>query len=113
MATLTVQSAAEGGGITFAAASGGGDVFPNDGKTLFIIHNEDASAATVTATAQNTATTKTGFGPVTKADAVQSVEATSVDVMGPFPITAFNNGSGQVAITYSSVTSMSVAAVRV
>jgi len=113
MATLTVQDAAEGGGITFVTGAGGGDVIPNDGKTILILWNDDASPSTVTVTAQDTTATAVGFGAVTKADAVQVVEANSADVMGPFPTTAFNNASGQIAVGYSSVTDLDVAAVRV
>ena len=113
MATLTVQDAAEGGGITFVTATGGGDVAPNDGKTLLVFWNDDASLAQVTVTAQDTTATAAGFGAVTKADAVKSIAANTADVMGPFPTTAFNNASGQIAVTYTSVTDLDVAAVRV
>ncbi len=113
MATLTVQDAAEGGGITFVAAAAGGDVFPNDGKTIIVLWNDDASLSVVTVTAQDTTASGVGFGAVTKADAVQSVEADSADVMGPFPVSAFNNASAQVAVTYSSVTDLEIAVIRV
>ncbi len=113
MATLTVQNAAEAGGITFTAAAAGGDVFPNDGKTIIVLWNDDASLSSVTVTAQDTTASGVGFGSVTKADAVQSVEADSADVMGPFPTSAFNTASGQVAVTYSSVTDLEIAAIRV
>ncbi len=113
MATLTVQNAAEGGGITFQTAAGGGDTFPNDGKTILVFWNDDASLAVVTCTAQDTTAAGVGFGSVTKADAVQSIEANTADVMGPFPTTAFNTAAGHVAVTYSSVTDLDVAAVRV
>ncbi len=113
MALLTVQDAAEGGGITFASAAGGGDTFPNDGKTVVILFLDDASPSTVTVTAQDTTATGAGFGAVTKADAVQVVEADTCDVMGPFPVSAFNNASAQVAIGYSNVTALTIAVVRV
>ncbi len=115
MATLTVQDSPEAGGVTFAAAASGGDVFANDGKTIFLILNVNAGAVrTVTATAQDTTATAPGFGAVTKASAVRAVPLASLDSMGPFPTTAFNNASGQVAITYSdSAADLTVAAVRV
>ncbi len=112
MALLTVQDAAEGGGITFAAVSSS-DTFPNDGKTIVILFNDDVGASTVTVTAQDTTATGAGFGAVTKADAVQVVEADTSDVMGPFPISAFNNASAQVAIGFSATTSFTIAVVRV
>ena len=113
MATLTVQNSPEAGGLTMAAAASGGDVFPNDGKTIIMLWNDDASLSSVTVTAQDTTASGAGFGSVTKASAVQSVEADSGDIMGPFPVSAFNNASGQIAVTYSSVTDLDVAAVRV
>ena len=113
MATLTVQNAAEGGGITFQTADSGGDVFPNDGKTILVFWNDDAALAVVTVTAQDTTATGVGFGAVTKANAVKSIAANTADVMGPFPTSAFNTASAQVAVTYSSVTDLDVAAVRV
>ncbi len=115
MATLTVQDSPEAGGVTFAAAAAGGDVYPNDGRTLLLVLNTHASLSrTTTVTAQDTTANAPGFGAVTKADAVQAVETATLDVMGPFPTTAFNNSSGQVAITYSdSADSLTVAAVRV
>ena len=112
MALLTVQDAKEAGGVTFAAASSS-DTFPNDGKTIVILFNDDASPSTATVTAQDTTASGVGFGAVTKADAVQVVEADTCDVMGPFPISAFNNASAQVAIGFSSVTDLEIAVVRV
>ena len=113
MATLAVQDAPEGGRVTFVPATGGGDVVPNDGKTVLVFWNDDASLAIVTVTAQDTTANAPGFGAVTKADAVKSIAANTADVMGPFPTTAFNNSSGQIVVTYSSVTDLDVAAVRV
>ncbi len=115
MATLTVQDSPEAGGVSFAAAASGGDAFPNDGKTLLLILNVNAGASrTVTVTAQDTTATVPGFGACTKADATEAVEQASLDVMGPFPTTAFNNASGQAVVTYSdSAADLTVAAVRV
>ena len=113
MATLAVQNAKEAGNVAFVAASGGGDVVPNDGKTVLLFWNDDSSLAIVTVTAQDTTATAAGFGAITKADAVKSIAADTADVMGPFPTTAFNNSSAQIVVTYSSVSDLAVAAVRV
>ena len=115
MATLTVVDSPEAGGVTFVSAASGGDVFANDGKTIFLILNVNAgSPRTITATAQDTTANAAGFGAVTKANAEQAVEQATLDCMGPFPTTAFNNSSGQVVITYSdSAADLTVAAVRV
>ena len=113
MATLSVQNAPEAGGVTFVTAAGGGDVVPNDGKTVLLFWNDDSSLAIVTVTAQDTTANAPGFGAITKADAVKSIAADTADLMGPFPTTAFNNSSGQIVVTYSSVSDLAVAAVRV
>ncbi len=113
MATLAVQDAPEAGGVTYVTAAGGGDVVPNDGKTILVFWNDDSALAVVTVTAQDTTANAPGFGAVTKADAVKSIAANTADVLGPFPTTAFNNASGQIVVTYSSVTDLDVAAVRV
>lgn len=113
MATLTVQTPGEDGGLTMAAADVSGDVYPNaGGDVYFICENADASSTTVTVTAQITSTSKDGFGPVTKGNGGGSVAAGAIEVFGPFPSSAFNNASGQVAVTYSSVTSLTVAAFK-
>ncbi len=115
MATLTVQDSPEAGGVSFTAAASGGDVFANDGKTILLILNVNAgSPRTITVTAQDTTAYAPGFGAVTKADATEAVEAATLDSMGPFPTTAFNNASGQAVVTYSdSAADLTVAAVRV
>ncbi len=112
MALLTVQNTKEGGAITFAAVSSS-DTFPNDGKTIVILFNDNASPSTATVTAQDTTASGVGFGAVTKADAVQVIEADTCDVMGPFPVSAFNNASAQVAIGFSVTTDLTIAVVRV
>ena len=112
MATLTVQTPGEDGGVVPVAADVAGDVYPNGGDVYLYVQNDDASSITVTVTAQNTATTKDGFGPVTKANGGGSVGANSVDIFGPFPTSAFNNSSGQVAVTYSAVANVTVAAFK-
>ena len=115
MATLAVVGSPEAGGVSFVAAASGGDVFANDGRTLFLVLNIHASnPRTVTATAQDTTANAAGFGACTKASAVRAVVQATLDCMGPFPVTAFNNSSGQVAITYSdSAADLTVVAVRV
>lgn len=113
MATLSLQTPSETGGITPVAADAGGDVFANTGKMYLLVHNGDASGITVTATAQNTSTSTADYGPLTKANAVTSVGAGATELIGPFPQTAFNNGSDQVAIGYSAVTSVTVAAIQI
>lgn len=115
MATLTIQNLVKSAelSVSYAAASAGGDVMPNDGKT--VLHFKNASAGSLTVTvASALASHDFGdpFGPYTRADVVVAVPAGGERFVGPFPGRAFNNGSGQAAITYSGVTSLTVAALR-
>src|SRR5436853_540222 len=105
MATLTVQRPALTG-ITpsYAAAAGGGDVFANDGYTVAHIKNASVGSITVTAAAP---------GAFNAAVAV-AIPAGEERIIGPFTDKQrFNNGSGQVALTYTGVTTLTVGIFRV
>lgn len=109
MATLTVQRSTADAPhvITYAAASVGGDLIPNDGKTVLHVVNGAGAPITVTATAVKACSQ--GFTHNSAQSVVNGTEA----VIGPFDITRFNDTAGKVAITYSSVTSITVAAVGI
>jgi hypothetical protein len=87
-------------------------VFTNDGKTWVWIENASGSSMDVTFTAQTTSIAKPGFGTLTIGDRVVTVGAGANAVIGTFPTGSFNNGSGQVAITYSLETSVTVAVIK-
>jgi hypothetical protein len=114
MATLTRQRITEEGAVvTFGAAAGGGDVVDNsDGKTFLLVTNGAGSSMTVTVAEQISGTTvdDPNYGTLSKADAAVTVTAGATAAIGPFKKTAFNNGSNQIAITYSSATSVTIAA---
>ena len=113
MATLTVVSITESGTAnpSFVAAAGGGDVADNaKGDTILQIKNGSGGALVVTVTAQTTAASDPSFGALTKLDASISVPASGEAYIGPFRKNAFNNSSSQLAITYSGVTSLTIAA---
>jgi hypothetical protein len=115
MATLSIQTYDETGtDLTMAAASAGGDQFanPNEDVELVIVNN-DTSGKTVTVTAQNTSFDDDTYGESVKQDQSVTVSASGgVAKIGPFPKRAFNDGSGNVQITYSAVTSLEIAAVK-
>jgi len=110
MAELTVQNVALVGTLTtYAAAAGGGDNFRNDGvKTFIHIKNGSGGAITVTFDDVRSATPEgaNSFDP----DVDVSLGAGEDWMIGPFPIDRFGP---DVGITYSGVTSLTVAAVRV
>lgn len=115
MATLTVQNIVESGlEATFVAAAAGGDVVPNDSsqRTFVWVKNGGGSDITVTVTSQQTTTRAPGFGQVSKASQVVTVTAGEDRLIGPFPDAAYNNSSGNVALTYSAVTSVTIAALK-
>lgn len=109
MALLTVQNISTTGlGPTYAAANAGGDTFPNNGRTLLHVKNGGASAVTVTLVSAKTC--NQGF----QHDLQVSVPAGGERMIGPFPPDRFNNEStGQVSVTYSGVTSVTVAALSI
>lgn len=114
MATLSVQTYDESGtDLTMASASAGGDQFANpNGDIDLVIVNNDASGKTVTVTAQTTSFEDDTYGDSVKQDQSVTVSAGGAAKMGPFPKRAFNDGSGNVQITYSAVTSLEIAAVK-
>lgn len=110
MATLTVQEAGFVGldNIVFDAADAAGDDFVNDGRTILIVKNTDAAPKTVTVNSQ--ALCSQGFDHDI---AVIVPDTTGESIIGTFPKGRFNDATGKVAVSYSSVTGVSVAAVRI
>lgn len=108
MATLAVQAVLQSGIVpTFTAASAGGDLFPNDGRTYLHIKNGGAGAVTVTV--DSFTPCSYGFDH----DIVISIPAGAERIIGTFPPNRFNNDSSMVSVSYSGVTSVTVAAFRV
>lgn len=113
MATISEQTFDEAGtDLTLSSAASGGDQFANQGQHLLIVKNGDASSKTVTITAQSTSFESSTYGNSVKQDQSLAVAAGSVGVMGPFPVQAFNDSSGNVQITYSAATSVEIAVLK-
>lgn len=115
MATIAVQSvSATGLGATYANAASGGDTFANNnvraGRVFLHVKNGDASSKTVTVTPEVSSTTVDGFGTVTKAAISVAIPTGEDRFIGPFPLTAFGAAP---AITYSAVTSVTIAVIQV
>lgn len=110
MAQLTVQNVVRAGLVpSYAAAAAGGDSFKNEPLTILHVKNGSAAAITVTVTSQ----TKNVPEGTTKTNLTVNVAAGSEAMIGPFSRSAFNDSNGLVQVTYSAVTSVTVAAVRV
>jgi expansin (peptidoglycan-binding protein) len=112
MATLTPQDLAlTGVAPTYNTAAAGGDVFVNDGKTY--VHLKNGSGASIDVTFDAVASIDTAqAGTIPVADTVVAVPAGGERIVGFLPPARFNNASGQVAMTYSGVTSLTVAVIR-
>lgn len=108
MAALTTQSPlVTGVAIAYVAAGAGGDtISPSDGKTFIHVKNGGGSSITVTVTAVGQCSQ--GF----LHDAVVVIAAGLDRAIGPFDSNRFTNISSQVAVGYSAVTSVTVAAIR-
>lgn len=108
MATLTVQNLVGTTGVipTYGAAAGGGDVFANDGKTMLHVKNGGGGAIDVTVNSIKACDQGSDH------NLVVNVLNASEKVIGPFDPGRFNNASGQVEVTYSGVTTVTVAALK-
>jgi hypothetical protein len=90
-----------------AAAAGGGDTFNNDGNTYFYADNADASGTDITF--DDTGSKDPGYADSFDPDVTVTVAAGDTMLIGPFPIARFGDS---VAVSYTSVTSLTVAAIR-
>jgi len=115
MAELTLQRITEAGGtVTYSAASSGdGDTTDNSGSTFLHIKNGGVGEITATITAQTTSVESDIYGDLTKANASIAIEASGEVFIGPFKPAAFNEGDGEIVITYSGVTSVTIAALYI
>lgn len=117
MATLTRQTIVEAGLTpTFASCAGGGDVVDNsDGKTFLYVKNGSGGSLTVTIAAASGASSISDpkYGTLSKSAVAKAVGAGADAIIGPFKKQGFNNSSEQLAITYSGVTSLTIAALKI
>lgn len=107
MALLTTQqTTSAGGAITLAAAAAGGDTADiSNGRTLLWVKNGGGSSITVTL-----ATPGTVDGDLAIGDRAVTVANATEKLIGPLNPAVYG---GVVAITYSGVTTVTVAAVSV
>ena len=107
MALLAIQQAVlKGTAITLTAAAGGGDTFPRPHDHVGLrVKNGGGSAVTVVIPGTNS------YGE-NQPDVTSTSIAASADVtIGPIPPEAVDPSTGLVSVTYSGVTSVTVAAV--
>lgn len=110
MATLTVTPVTRAGfNLTDALTAAGvsGDQWANNGTEILAIYNGSGSSITVTLTYVGTAD-----GQAITAKTV-TVGAGKIYLAGPFPQSLYNTAAQLAGVTYSSVTSVTVAVFRV
>lgn len=108
MAQLTVQSVSTSGKtITYSTAAAGGDAFANNGMTVFRVKNGGASPITVTINSVK----KCSYG--FDHDVVVTVNPSEEKAVGTFDRERFSDDTGNVQVTYSAVTSVTVCAISV
>jgi hypothetical protein len=114
MATLTVQNVSDEDGttITFAAAAGGGDQFEWSEDTALIVVNGGVGSINVTIAAESQPPANPQFGELIRDDIVKAVAAGATAVIPPVPRAFRDAATGMVALAYSGVTSVTVAAIR-
>lgn len=104
MALLSGQNVAPTGlSPSYSAAAGGGDSFFNDGRTFLHVKNGGGGSINVTIDAN----VACNIG--TEHDLVVAVPNGQERMIGPFPTNRFLD---TVNITYSGVTSVTIAAIR-
>jgi len=84
------------------SANADGNYFDNNGYTFFVISNGGGSPITVTIDSKATC----NFG--VDHDIEVSVGAGATKIIGPFNVARFNDAEGEVNVTYSDVSSVTV-----
>lgn len=108
MATLAVTQLTPAGAVepALTAAAGGGDQFPNNGRTYFKCTNGGGAPITVTVVAQR-ACDQGSIHSITN-----SITNATTELMGPFT-DRYTDANGFVQVTYSAVTTVTVGAFSV
>lgn len=105
MATLTaVTPSVSGVSFSPVSAAAGGDRFLNTGGEVFYVKNAGGGSITVTVDAQSD-------GGVSYTDPTITVASGAEKVIGRFDPRKFNDSSGYVNISYSGVSSVTVAVI--
>jgi hypothetical protein len=105
--TLSAQNVVLTGLLpVYTAADATGNNFLNDGMVFLHVKNGDVASKTVTLTTPNL------VEGIAIADPTVVIPAGEDRMIGPFPTGPFNDSSGKANVTYSAVTSVTVALVR-
>jgi hypothetical protein len=106
MAVLTVNEIVYGGldveSVYVAAAAS--QEFPNDGRTF--AHIKNASGSSITCTITSAGTTQ---GRAIADDVITVGATTGEQMVGPWPRSIYNAADGNIDITWSATTSVTIA----
>ena len=111
MAALTVQTVDRAGFDLLAgdtACAGGGDYFANTGAEFIYINNASVGSITLTIAFASTAT----VDGQSATNRTVVLSASEEDLIGPFPTHLYNDANGRVQLTYSGVTSLTIAILK-
>ena len=105
---ITVQNSnlSSGLDVSYAAANADGNFFENNGKTVLLVKNASGGDITVTTDSQ----TNSNQGYDNDEDAV--IGNGEIGCIGKFSKNRFNDSDGNVNVTYSGVSSVTVAVVN-
>jgi hypothetical protein len=114
-ATLSVQTSTFAGLNYTSAAAATADSFANDGRTVLLFANANASSRTLTIAAN--ATSRPGFGTIATPSTVVTLPGSGTNsglaIVGPFPMERFNDiTTGRTNYTLDVATGMTVAVVK-
>ena len=107
LSTDTFALDASGTSLTWNSASGSGDSFSNNGRTVIIAQNGATASCAVTVAATQTVTDASLSVP----DLTISVAASTTVAIGPLPKATFNDASSSVDLTYSNESTLTIAIV--
>lgn len=115
---ITVQAPAQYNGlqnVTLTAAdSVNGMMFPNDGRTVFLVVNNDVAAKTVTIVSVPDENGRTGDIILTVPAAAGGFPGIAITDQLPTALfTQQNSDAGNVYVTFSASTNVKVAAIRI
>jgi hypothetical protein len=114
MALIPQQQISQSGLVpAYTAALVAGNVLQNTGIQYFHVRNESASSVTATVVPVITTVIDPGLGELVKENAVLTLAAGEAGFLGPFETKAFNSPEGQITLTFTSVTSVTVAALYI
>lgn len=109
MANLSFQNAKiTGGAVALAAASAGGDTVAPNSRGAVLVQNGSGALVTVTVSVPG----NTRYAQP-EPDVAVAVAAGAFALIGPFPQDLADPSDGLVHLTYSSATSVEVAAVSI